>query len=591
METEKRLLSLINSVRVLNLTRDLSDVLHQLIKEVLRVIEGSNASVLFLYDKKSDELYAKSAIGFDMSYLKDIRMKPGQGMSGKTYSSKEGQVFTSSDDTFEGMADLTSQTKELYAQSLGRMEYPMSAICVPLISNEECIGVLTVDIYEKEMQFDQTDLQLLETFATQATIAIENATLFSQNERTQRIHKELSRVFLSKRGLEDITKTLASLIDKDIIVFNEWIEPLALSNEETTSYSTELRNLFSQTLNEVIIKGEVVFHEVTLQDHYYTVYFFPIKTEKLTLGLLTVVVDEQVELDPLDRFAVEQALTIFAMEIDRQEKLVAEDFSYSGTLLEQLLHEPYDELSPNHPVKLNFPERADHQYVIVKLFIENPLLSFEKLNEKKAHLTRLVYRELAKLPYKTLVHDKNMELTFMFTVRSGQNEDLIFEGLYQLFSKIIQISHEQFGLDHFAGMGKMVEKLTNINYSNQGAGRCIQYLQTTAGKQSIMSYSQLGPNRLFLKSDRNELQEYVDETIGEIITYDRKHGSELLRTLEVYFESNQNMVDSAKSLYVHVNTIKYRLRTIRQLLNITTIKGENAFELQLALRAANYLSM
>ncbi|MFC0560989.1 SLC13 family permease [Halalkalibacter alkalisediminis] len=92
MNTEKKLFSLINSARVLTSTLDLDKVLHQLIKEVLNVIEGSNASVLFLYDQKTNKLYPKAAVGFNMKYLKDILLDPGEGMSGKTFLSRDDSV-------------------------------------------------------------------------------------------------------------------------------------------------------------------------------------------------------------------------------------------------------------------------------------------------------------------------------------------------------------------------------------------------------------------------------------------------------------------------------------------------------------------
>ncbi|WP_082235172.1 helix-turn-helix domain-containing protein [Halobacillus massiliensis] len=588
MESERRLMSLINSVRVLNSTRDLSAVLHQLIKEVLNVIEGSNASVLFLYDKKKNELYAKSSIGFDMDYLKEIRMKPGQGMSGKTFSAKEGIMFTSPKDTYLGMENLTTEVKDLYASSLGSMEYPMSAICVPLMSYNECIGVLTVDIYEQDIQFTETDLQLLETFAAQATIAIENATLFSQNVRTQKIHEELSKVFLSKKGLEDITKTLASLIDKHVFIFNELVEFLTASDDKATRFSKILRERNNKFLNEAITKGEVSNKDLKVDNQTLKIYFFPIKNEKLRLGLLTIVLEgENSDLDPLDRFAVEQAVNIFAMEIDRQEKLLAEDLSYSGALLEQLISGGYDVLPSDHAVKINFPERRYHNYVIAELLIENPLFTYEKINERKAQLNRLIYREIARQPYKTVVHNQNYKLTILFTVPSNEREGEVIKKLTDLFNNINGTSVKYYELDHFTGIGKVVENLNDVPQSYKEAQQCIQSIRSSDTMQRVLGYSQLGINRLFLNTDLRELKEYVNETLGSVIEYDTKHDSQLLTTLEVYLNANQNMSVSSRKLFVHVNTIKYRLKTIKELLNIKNINGKSVFELQLALHLLN----
>lgn len=589
MESEKRLMSLINSVRVLNSTRDLSEVLHQLIREVLNVIGGANASVLFLYEEQTNRLYAKSAIGFDMEIMKGVKLQPGEGMSGRTFLSKKGKIFSSSDDTAFGMSNISSDNEKVYADSLGRMEYPVSAICVPLLSNGNCIGVLTVDIYEEDTSFDKTDLKLLETFAAQATIAIENATLFSQNERTKRIHEELSKVSLSKGGLEDITKSLSGLIEKPVVVFNEIMETMALSKEETGFLVEGLKRGYPSMLDERLKKKEFSTKQFWLEDQEYKGYFFPIRKESGALGLLAILVEGNSELDPLDQFAVEQALTIFAMEIDRQERLVAEDFNYSASILEQLIHHPYDDLSSINLANLNFPEFNHHHYVVVQLYIKDPLLAFEKIMEKKQQLMRLVYREVSRLPYKTLVYERNLEVTFMFTVSSGWNEAKVYDQLENLFAKINQHSKAQLGLQNLVGFGQVVEKLNYVHQSYYDARRCVQYLQSTYHGKTMLTYHQLGPYRLFLKTDRKELREYADGVLGEVIRYDEAHETELLKTLKVYLDGDQSMVESSKELFVHVNTIKYRLKTIYDMLGIEKITGRQSFELQLALRILEYL--
>ncbi|WP_028783882.1 helix-turn-helix domain-containing protein [Thalassobacillus devorans] len=589
MESEKRLMSLINSVRVLNSTRDLSEVLEQLIREVLNVIGGANASVLFLYDEQSDMLYAKSAIGFDMDYMQEIKLRPGEGMSGRTFLSKEGRIFSSPSDTAYGMSNISSKTEQTYASSLGRMEYPVSAICVPLITNGECIGVLTVDIFEEDIQFDDSDLQLLETFAGQATIAIENATLFSQNERTKRIHEELSRVSLSKGGLKDITVSLSNLIEKPVMVFNEVLETLAVSEQPIVSLAKDLKNNYTSLLDESVFQTKLNSQLIFLKDKEYLVYFFPIHTEVRSFGLLTILVEKGTSLDPLDRFAIEQAVTVFAMEIDRQERLVAEDFSYSGTILERLIHDPYDDLSSINLAKINFPELDHHHYVVAQLYIKHPLLAFEKIADKKQQMMRIIYREVSRLPYKTLVYDRNLEVTMMFTVSARLDENQVYHQLESLFETIIKLGAEQLELTNNVGFGQVVEKLKDVRISYHDARRCIEFLQSTYKEKYMLNYQQLGPYRLFLKMDRKELREYTNDVLGVIKRYDNRNETELLKTLKTYLDTNQSMTQSAKKLYVHVNTIKYRLKTIYEQLGLEKLNGQKAFELQLGLSILEYL--
>ncbi|WP_227937129.1 helix-turn-helix domain-containing protein [Alkalihalobacillus deserti] len=591
MNTEKKLISLINSARVLTSTLDLDKVLHQLIKEVLNVIEGSNASVLFLYDQKLDKLYPKAAVGFDMKYLKDILLDPGEGMSGKTFLSGKGKIFLSRDDTTQGMKDIRPETRELYGKSLGDFQYPASSLCVPLITKDDCIGVLTVDIFDKNIEFDEQDLRLLETFAVQATIAIENAMLFSRNERTKKVHEELSKVSLTQGGLIEMTKALAELIDCKVAVYNEFYDVLESSSEAAGKAAEETVLQFGDLIDDAINQDTVTHKSIEFAKNTKDVYFFPIKTGQYTIGLLAIFLKENVDLDPLDRFAIEQASVIFALEMNRRERTNFHDLTYSGYVLDQLLHHQHNELSLQQLSKLNLFEDQKHHYITAQIEIKDTLLSLKQISEKKHQLLRLIYRELSNSHFKALVLDKNMEIVFMFVVPSHLAEEGIYEQIRKLFKAVQRRANRSINLSILIGIGRIVHTLDEVKLSYRDAKKCVDYLQTTQIEETVLSYQQLGIQRLFLKTEVDELKDFVADTLGEIFSYDEKHETELLPTLKVYLECNQNMVQSAKKLYVHTNTIKYRLRTIKQILDLDSLDGRKAFDLQLGLYIYEYLKV
>ena len=62
------------------------------------------------------------------------------------------------------------------------------------------------------------------------------------------------------------------------------------------------------------------------------------------------------------------------------------------------------------------------------------------------------------------------------------------------------------------------------------------------------------------------LHDFLDATIGALISYDRKRTSALTATLLSYFDSNQNATITAQRLQIHVNTVRQRLATIEDLI-------------------------
>ncbi|MEW8987567.1 MAG: GAF domain-containing protein, partial [Bacillus sp. (in: firmicutes)] len=292
MNTEKQLMSLINATKALTSTRDLDKVLQLIIEEVLSVFDWADASVLFLLDSQKEYLKAKSAVGFNMEYMGQVALQPNEGMSGKTLVLKEPLLFTSGTDTYKGMADLSPTNMDFYQKSLGKdHRIPTSTICAPLITEGKCIGVLTIDSFSDNVQFNQENLMLLQTFAAQAVIAIENATLISKNERSNRIHRELTNVYMSNQDLAVITKTLSELINKTIGVLNEFFDLLAYTDKKIEKISDFIKV-------EGSWNGELPLNKkFNIDGDEYQVYFFSIIIEKELAGVLIVAAEKHEVLD------------------------------------------------------------------------------------------------------------------------------------------------------------------------------------------------------------------------------------------------------------------------------------------------------
>lgn len=72
--------------------------------------------------------------------------------------------------------------------------------------------------------------------------------------------------------------------------------------------------------------------------------------------------------------------------------------------------------------------------------------------------------------------------------------------------------------------------------------------------------------------------------MGEVVTYDRRRGTDLVRTLDAYFASGMSPARTKDTLHVHVNTVAQRLERIGRLLGPDWQSPARALEIQLALR-------
>jgi purine catabolism regulator len=112
------------------------------------------------------------------------------------------------------------------------------------------------------------------------------------------------------------------------------------------------------------------------------------------------------------------------------------------------------------------------------------------------------------------------------------------------------------------------------------------------GKGQDIHYEMLGIYGLLLgQADLDEQKRFADEVIGQLRDYDVSKGGELLKTLEVYFETNGNARRTARLTYAHYNTILYRLKKIKELTGLDPNHADQRLSLQTALRLSTIFDM
>mgnify|MGYP001912850961 FL=1 len=77
---------------------------------------------------------------------------------------------------------------------------------------------------------------------------------------------------------------------------------------------------------------------------------------------------------------------------------------------------------------------------------------------------------------------------------------------------------------------------------------------------------------------------FYSDTIGKIKHYDQKYNSELLQTATVYVKLGGNIKNTAKSINLHENTVRYRINKIKEIFNTTNSEFEFYEELALGIK-------
>jgi DNA-binding PucR family transcriptional regulator len=89
--------------------------------------------------------------------------------------------------------------------------------------------------------------------------------------------------------------------------------------------------------------------------------------------------------------------------------------------------------------------------------------------------------------------------------------------------------------------------------------------------------------------DSGVLKRYYEGTLRPLAEYDRVKGAQLLETLETYLSESCNLESTANRMFLHKNTLKYRLSKIESMTGSNLKAIDDRCQLYLALKIRNML--
>ena len=92
-------------------------------------------------------------------------------------------------------------------------------------------------------------------------------------------------------------------------------------------------------------------------------------------------------------------------------------------------------------------------------------------------------------------------------------------------------------------------------------------------------------------ADSKFLDTFVQKNIGKLIRADEVNKSNLCETLEMYINHNCNAKETAESMFIHRNTLNYRLGKIQEILGNKCNDMESCLTLKLAFMIWHYRKM
>jgi len=112
------------------------------------------------------------------------------------------------------------------------------------------------------------------------------------------------------------------------------------------------------------------------------------------------------------------------------------------------------------------------------------------------------------------------------------------------------------------------------------------------GPSSVSTFEGAGTYKLLfrvLQEDPDELESFYAETLGPVVAYDSRYGTELVHSLVTYLKNDASTVRTASDLFAHRHTIRYRLDRVGELTGLDVDKSEDRERLTLGIKVMQLL--
>lgn len=222
-----------------------------------------------------------------------------------------------------------------------------------------------------------------------------------------------------------------------------------------------------------------------------------------------------------------------------------------------------------------------HRIALLKLSEANQVNTADEgyLIEMRRNIKKLIENEFRLHGLsRMMIHSQMDSIVIMFP-SDLFSRDLIIS----IFKSIIKTIKSSYKINAVVGIGSSYEYISELKDSYDEAKNTLHILKVLGSTDNVYFYEDIGIYSLISQIKNGKfLDSYISGKLGNLIEADKIQDGELCKTLETYLECNCNANATAEILFIHRNTMRYRLDKIKKILGYDLNDLSVCIELKLA---------
>ncbi|MGE5262654.1 MAG: helix-turn-helix domain-containing protein [Acidobacteriota bacterium] len=417
------------------------------------------------------------------------------------------------------------------------------------------------------------------------SLLMENAA--GMEQRASQLYQQLTVLSGENAGLDPMAALIGRTTGKPVIIQDKrsailasWYPPeMASRREAIEAWIADPANLPEDLRDRRRAAQREVILEQALPAENLVRVVAPIISKGMARGFFSLLADASA-LAPFDRSVAERSAAACALEMAKAKAVSEAEKRVRGSFVDAVLSATVTPLEAAQWARRNkYDPDGRHASIVVEWA--------KKEHPSNRRLETLVHGLAHTFEHAALVQAREAEVVIFNRLEPRQG----IETARRAADSIRRQAAAEFPKDPLAiGIGRPVDALIGLRDSYREARQAL-FMARRLAEPNPLYFGELNVYRLLFQLEYSpELVTFCNEIIGPLIEYDRAQGTDLVETLIAYFAHKGNLSQTAEALFVHRNTLLYRMERIKEISGLDLDNPETRLSIQLALRAHRLLT-
>ncbi|MBD1379355.1 PucR family transcriptional regulator [Metabacillus arenae] len=393
-------------------------------------------------------------------------------------------------------------------------------------------------------------------------------------------HQQFTKHIMSGQGIYKILESLSTLIHLPVILLNHHLRP-AVKHSQHTSIFENFEALMASGHYFHLPKTTMSSFSL-LNETRETITLFPVYTHKqysylAVLGFIPLS-------DRSTILTIKQATNVIAFELMKENALKQNTRRIQNEFFNNFINGAY---STNEEVisrGKEFRLLNEQRYVcaVGKIEDKEKNISFMQYQSEQELIYDTIESELERFHQK--VHFFTIDHSYILLMELKGGWKNISQSFITLLKNIQTKILKHFQEELSFGISNYAEQLIHVPVSYKEATDALYYGNMSGKKRFIEIYQPKEVPEILRMVPYDQLKKFYTDTFQAFANEPKKDHQVLLHTLSVYLETHCQLSETAKRLYVHRNTVIYRLGKCEEIIGRSLKDPDETLRLRLAFR-------